>query len=246
MTRARHLLSLARRAPYIGTTRNFADLAANRHHLVVNAVGEDRPGIVSEISRIVHDAGGNVGDSQAAKLGTHFGLMMYVSIPSGKAESLRRDLESMEEMSASVFETGDPWAVKVTPKIGCEYCAVFISTPPPPSPTPSISVVVVSSASFPLPPKNNPSVASFHSARLGVVHPVRGRQPWNRPRADVPPRSAQPQHRPDAYLSGGSTLRGCDALQRRGGRQRRRTVGVALRPGADRDRDFGFGEPTEL
>jgi len=90
---------------------------------VVNAVGKDRTGIVSELTKLVTDAGGNVGDSQAAKLGSHFSLMMHLSVPSGRAEALRNALEGcvLEGMSVICFEDDavDPNAVEVTPKIGC-------------------------------------------------------------------------------------------------------------------------------
>eukprot|EP00565_Helicotheca_tamesis_P006925 CAMPEP_0185727122 /NCGR_PEP_ID=MMETSP1171-20130828/2899_1 /TAXON_ID=374046 /ORGANISM="Helicotheca tamensis, Strain CCMP826" /LENGTH=203 /DNA_ID=CAMNT_0028395625 /DNA_START=126 /DNA_END=737 /DNA_ORIENTATION=- len=86
-------------------------------HLVINAVGNDRPGIVSDITKAVVDAGGNVGDSQAAKLGSHFSLMMLVSVPENHGDLLKDSLDGMSGMNTSCFETNDPKSLDVHPKI---------------------------------------------------------------------------------------------------------------------------------
>jgi len=86
-------------------------------HLVVNAVGNDRPGIVSDITKAVVDAGGNVGDSKASKLGSHFALMMLVSVPQSNGALLKEQLGKMSSMNTSCFETSDPKSVEVQPKI---------------------------------------------------------------------------------------------------------------------------------
>ena len=86
--------------------------------LVLNAVGPDRPGIVSEFTKIVVDQGGNVGESQASRLGSHFGLMMLVKIPKSHSEALQTAVEGMAGMSTTCYSTGDPDAVEITPKVG--------------------------------------------------------------------------------------------------------------------------------
>lgn len=98
--------------------------SASSDYLVVNAVGKDRTGIVSEMTKIVTDAGGNVGDSQAARLGSHFSLMMHVSVPKESgADALREALDGMEGMSVSCFVDDDPREGEATPKIG--YSGAF-------------------------------------------------------------------------------------------------------------------------
>lgn len=104
------------------SVRSFSSSSASEY-LVVNAVGKDRTGIVSEMTKIVTDAGGNVGDSQAAKLGSHFSLMMHVSVPGGKSDELQGALGNMDGMSVTCFADVDPNAVEVTPKIG--YSGAF-------------------------------------------------------------------------------------------------------------------------
>lgn len=92
--------------------------------LVINAVGLDRPGIVSDITKLVVDQGGNVGESQASRLGSHFGLMMLVEIPTEKSEALQNAVKGMKEMNTTCYDTGDPNTVQVTPEDG--YTGEFI------------------------------------------------------------------------------------------------------------------------
>ena len=70
--------------------------------MVINAVGSDRLGIVSELTKHVTDMGGNVGESQASRLGSHFSLMMLVQIPQENVVKLVDQLEEMEDITTSV------------------------------------------------------------------------------------------------------------------------------------------------
>ncbi|MCW8854882.1 MAG: glycine cleavage system protein R [Gammaproteobacteria bacterium] len=55
--------------------------------LVITAVGEDRPGIVDELSHILFDADLNIEDSRMSILGGEFAIILLVS---GKAEALAK------------------------------------------------------------------------------------------------------------------------------------------------------------
>jgi glycine cleavage system transcriptional repressor len=48
-------------------------------HLVISALGKDRPGIVNELSKAILDCGGNVEDSRMTVLGGEFALILLVS-----------------------------------------------------------------------------------------------------------------------------------------------------------------------
>lgn len=48
-------------------------------HLVLTAVGPDRPGLVNAISQLVRDAGANLEDSRMAILGGEFALLVLVA-----------------------------------------------------------------------------------------------------------------------------------------------------------------------
>lgn len=87
-------------------------------HVVVNAVGADRPGIVSEVTKHVVDHGGNVGESQAAKLGQYFSLMMLCTVPTQKLASFQASMTTLKGMNASVFETELPKVTTVRAAIG--------------------------------------------------------------------------------------------------------------------------------
>jgi predicted amino acid-binding ACT domain protein len=102
--------------PQASTTQRFF----SSKELIINAVGSDRLGIVSDMTKYVTDAGGNVGESQAAKLGSYFSLMMMVSVPEEKVDSLVDQLKSMADMNASVYVAAkDSKATSMSPKIGC-------------------------------------------------------------------------------------------------------------------------------
>lgn len=48
-------------------------------HLVITAVGTDRPGICNEVVRLVTQAGCNIIDSRIAMFGKEFTLLMLIS-----------------------------------------------------------------------------------------------------------------------------------------------------------------------
>jgi len=86
----------------------------------VNAVGLDRPGIVSDLTKFVTDASGNVGESRALKLGDHFTLMMLCSVPGSNEEKLRRAFDNAKDLHVTTFKTRDPKTIEVAQKVGYE------------------------------------------------------------------------------------------------------------------------------
>lgn len=89
-------------------TRSFASAGPdNPTKLIINAVGTDRLGIVHDMTKEVIDAGGNVGASQAARLGKYFSLMMLVEVPASAVEPLEESLRTMKDLSASVCVAKD-------------------------------------------------------------------------------------------------------------------------------------------
>ena len=63
---------------------------------------------------------GNVGESQASRLGSHFGLMMLITIPEGKSEAFQATVSGIKGMSTSCYTTDNPDSVEVTPRDGCK------------------------------------------------------------------------------------------------------------------------------
>lgn len=52
---------------------------SQKAYLVLTAVGPDRPGLVNELSQMIHSAGANLEDSRMAILGGEFALLLLVS-----------------------------------------------------------------------------------------------------------------------------------------------------------------------
>lgn len=115
------MISIISTSSYYSHSSHFQAWLSSASHttdLIINAVGKDRLGIVSDITGMVIDAGGNVGDSQAAKLGPHFSLMMMVSVPTEQLVNLQSMLQSMPDMNATVFESKSE--NQFTPQIACK------------------------------------------------------------------------------------------------------------------------------
>ena len=85
----------------------------------------DRLGIVSDVTGMVIEAGGNVGDSQAAKLGSHFGLMMEVTLPRDKLDALKAQLEALPGMNTAIYEDPASSDGSITPSIACKLMFFF-------------------------------------------------------------------------------------------------------------------------
>ena len=71
-------------------------LDAGSRHLVISAVGEDRPGIVDALSRLIYDCGCNIADSRMSVLGGEFALILLVSGGAEGIGSLQRTLPDLE------------------------------------------------------------------------------------------------------------------------------------------------------
>jgi glycine cleavage system transcriptional repressor len=54
-------------------------MAGAESHLVLTAVGPDRPGLVKALSSMVHEAGANLEDSRMAILGGEFALLVLIA-----------------------------------------------------------------------------------------------------------------------------------------------------------------------
>lgn len=99
-------------------SRQFS--SAPKTCLVINSIGADRPGIVADVTRIVTEMGGNVGESHSLMLGGHFSLMMHVEIGSSVTDELGKHLQDVNGMTTNCFEAIDQKKVEVSPKIGCK------------------------------------------------------------------------------------------------------------------------------
>jgi glycine cleavage system transcriptional repressor len=71
---------------------------STERHLVLSALGPDRPGIVAEVTSYVTERGGNIEDSRMAVLGGEFGVMMLVS---GTADEIARIAREAPQLKAA-------------------------------------------------------------------------------------------------------------------------------------------------
>lgn len=79
-------------------------------YLVISALGEDRPGIVNTLSRVVLDHGGNIVDSRMTVLGGEFAALLMVEGAWNALAKIESNIPSLEEelgMSIMVKRTGD-------------------------------------------------------------------------------------------------------------------------------------------
>jgi glycine cleavage system transcriptional repressor len=68
-------------------------------HAVLTALGADRPGLVSEVTRFISERGGNLEDSRMLNLHGQFAMMMLVSGSDEVVERLRADLGALDRDS---------------------------------------------------------------------------------------------------------------------------------------------------
>ena len=69
-------------------------------HLLISAIGQDRPGIVDEVSAFILAHQCNVEDSRMAALGGDFALIMLVGGPQADVKKLADHLPELENKSA--------------------------------------------------------------------------------------------------------------------------------------------------
>ncbi len=60
--------------------------------IIITAVGADRPGIVADVTQLVHGAGASLADSRMVNLRGHFALLALVEGPAASLTQLRTSL----------------------------------------------------------------------------------------------------------------------------------------------------------
>ena len=83
----------------------------SEQHLVISALGPDRPGLVAEVTEFLTERGGNIEDSRMAVFGAEFGILILVSATSDEISSMVADavkLESKTGLSVVTRPTKSP------------------------------------------------------------------------------------------------------------------------------------------
>jgi glycine cleavage system transcriptional repressor len=71
-----------------------------KQHLAVSAIGNDRTGMVHELTRVISESGGNISESRMASLGTEFAMLLLVSGNWHALAKLETELKRLAETSS--------------------------------------------------------------------------------------------------------------------------------------------------
>ena len=76
-----------------------------QHQYIISYIGVDRPGLVDQISQIIHQAGGSWLSSHSANLSGMFSGMVQVALSENNAEELKDSLAKIESDSLQISVT---------------------------------------------------------------------------------------------------------------------------------------------
>ena len=76
---------------------------------IITFIGDDRPGIVEQLSGVIQKNGGNWQESRLSQLGGKFAGLILVSLPADGGPALEADLGALDadRLSVSVTATGE-------------------------------------------------------------------------------------------------------------------------------------------
>jgi glycine cleavage system transcriptional repressor len=103
-------------------------------HVILTAIGTDRPGIVDELSQFIFDRGGNIEDSRMVNLRGQFAMMVLVGLGAADTASrLKRDFPDFSGrtgMSAEMRPVdAGPAAAKSSDALPCRLVGTGIDRP---------------------------------------------------------------------------------------------------------------------
>lgn len=81
--------------------------------MILFLVGQDRPGIVDDVSTVLYDRGANIEDSRMATLGGCFSIMILFSCLPENLDAVKEGIKELEGMNfeTSLHEAHDPEAL---------------------------------------------------------------------------------------------------------------------------------------
>lgn len=72
---------------------------------IITFIGDDRPGLVEALSRVIENNGGNWLESRLSQLGGKFAGLVLVSLPNDSGAALEADLKGLSDSGLSVRVT---------------------------------------------------------------------------------------------------------------------------------------------
>ena len=94
-------------------------------HLVISALGPDRPGIVAEVTHYITERGGNIEDSRMAVLGGEFGVMMLVSGDDAEITRIGKEIAALEKQTGLSIVTRETKSAEEHRKVEAIPCVVL-------------------------------------------------------------------------------------------------------------------------
>lgn len=86
-------------------------------HVILSAIGVDRPGLVDEVAQFIFDRGGNIEDSRSVNLRGQFAMVMLIGAGDSAVETMKRDAPALAhrhglhaEFRSSASEAAKPEA----------------------------------------------------------------------------------------------------------------------------------------
>ena len=70
--------------------------------LIVNTYGEDKPGLVSDLSGIIYSLNGNILESKMVRLENIFTIIMAIEIPKKNKSKLEHKIKSIEGLNSTI------------------------------------------------------------------------------------------------------------------------------------------------
>jgi glycine cleavage system transcriptional repressor len=101
-------------------------------YLVISAIGDDRPGLVSRLTGLIQDCGCNVEDSRMSVLGTEFALILLLSGEADGVARVGREAPALAEelgLTLTAKPAGPPSARPVANRVPYEVRAVCLDHP---------------------------------------------------------------------------------------------------------------------
>jgi len=87
-------------------------------HIVISALGDDKPGIVKAVSKRILDVGGNIADSRMTVLGDEFALIMLVDGTEATIADIQTGLLDMEKaLGLTIIFKQTGLSVKGSPRL---------------------------------------------------------------------------------------------------------------------------------
>lgn len=110
MVRARH--ARAQGAPgrryhrpvVTGTLRKIARKSRMKQFIAISAIGDDRIGLVHDLSKVVADCGGSISESRMTALGSDFAMLMLVAGNWHSVARIETDLAKLAEASGVTIQ----------------------------------------------------------------------------------------------------------------------------------------------